>query len=97
MWGVVALVVLTAAAGIAAWAALRPDTRDTGTVERAIVDSLKKQGLTQGPVSIDCPSSVEWRVGETFNCLASDDTGSATITVTMKNDEGAYTWVAHRT
>jgi hypothetical protein len=56
-------------------------------IEAGIVDQADLD------VTVDCPSSIDWKAGEDFRCFAEADDGSRLrVTVYMENDEGEYAW-----
>ena len=59
-------------------------------LEAEITDSLEEE-VGQRPASIDCPDEVDVEEGGTFECaLTADDGSTATVVVTMTDDEGSY-------
>lgn len=65
---------------------------DMAALEKQIDTDLTQQ--IDAPVEIDCPSSIEWRVGEDFKCTATVDGQTTLITVSMQNKDGEYVWQA---
>lgn len=65
---------------------------DMTALESSIEDDLGDQVEDPG-VTVDCPDTIEWRVGETFRCIATDSADQrARVTVHMENDAGEYYW-----
>ena len=65
------------------------------SIETGIELDLMAQ--SEEAVTVDCPSSIEWDTGDSFNCIATVGPGNATdekyrVVVDMENDEGEYTW-----
>ena len=59
-------------------------------VEEDIADGLEEE-VGERPDSIDCPDEVEVEDGGTFECtLTAEDDSTATVEVTMTDDEGGY-------
>lgn len=68
---------------------------DMAAVESTIEDDLSEQ--IEQKVDLDCPDSIEWRVGGKFRCIAEDKRGErAQIVVHMESDQGDYTWAVTR-
>ena len=45
--------------------------------------------------TVDCPDSIDWSAGGTFQCLIRDGDGNPVgVTVTMGTDVGDVTWQA---
>lgn len=66
---------------------------DMAEVEDSIrVDLADQLDVPANSIDVECPQSIEWRVGEEFRCFAEDDTGRAKITVHMENEEGSFSW-----
>ena len=72
-------------------AACGTTTIDTDKAESEITKQLDKQ-VGKG-AKVSCPSDIEAKKGDTFNCTATDPDGNkATIVVTQKDDEGNVSW-----
>lgn len=71
-------------------------TQSTADIEQNIRGDLAKQlKVSKADLTIDCPDSIEWRVGEDFHCIAEDDQGNRVrVTVSMEANDGSYTWQA---
>lgn len=89
-----AAVVIVVAAAVGLWALLAPDERSTETIENGIHSWADENTARGGAIKVECPDPVEWRVGETFNCIVTQGKQSVRVVVTMENDQGATTWVA---
>ena len=84
----VALVAVVAVLGLSACS---PAEVDVKGLEKDIVSGTEDQ--TGQQVEVDCPDSVEWDTGGTFECdVTTDDGQEATAEVTMKNDDGDVAW-----
>jgi hypothetical protein len=85
---VVAVVLVVGAAAL--WLT-RPHYLDTGSVQRTVGTELSAR--TGGTVSVACPGEQRQRAGVEFACIATDTTGGhQTVTVTVADDSGRYTW-----
>lgn len=64
---------------------------DITMIESEIESGIRRQ--TDLTATVECPSSIDWEVGRTFNCIATASDGSrAAVEVTMENDDGDITW-----
>jgi len=63
---------------------------DMGRIERQIAFQMRQQGAVK-QVRVDCPTGVDWKPGETFDCTAFGGGQSAKITVLMEDDL-QYEW-----
>lgn len=88
-----AALVAVVVGGYLAWGLVRPDERSTTEIEQQIADWAESE-LGGGPVEVQCPDPIEWRVGETFNCIATQADATVGVAVTMENEDGAVTWRA---
>ncbi|HEY6744308.1 MAG TPA: DUF4333 domain-containing protein [Mycobacteriales bacterium] len=85
----VVAIVLVAGAG-ALWLT-RPRHLDTGSVQQTLSSELSTR--TGTAVSVSCPGDQRQRSGVRFACIATDTTGGhQTVTVTVSDDSGRYTW-----
>ena len=85
---VVAIVLVVGAAAL--WLT-RPRYLDTGSVQRTVSTELSARAGTA--VSVSCPCDQRRRSGVRFACIATDTTGGhQTVTVTVSDDSGRYTW-----
>ncbi|HST67792.1 MAG TPA: DUF4333 domain-containing protein, partial [Mycobacteriales bacterium] len=85
---VVAVVLVVGAAAL--WLT-RPRYLDTGSVQRTLATELSAR--TGVDVSVACPGEQRRRGGVRFACIATDTTGGhQTVTVTVSDDSGRYTW-----
>jgi hypothetical protein len=85
---VVAIVLVVGAAAL--WLT-RPRYLDTGSVQQTLSTELSAR--TGAAVSVSCPGDQRRRGGVRFACIATDTTGGhQTITVTVADDSGRYTW-----
>lgn len=66
-----------------------PREADIPEIEAKIASDLEAQAGTSG-VTVDCPESVRWEVGETFECTADDGVDSVTVVVRMTSDDGEW-------
>jgi hypothetical protein len=84
----VALVAVVAVLGLGACS---PTEVDIKGLEKDISSGTEEQ--TGQQVEVDCPDSVEWNTGGSFECdVITDDGQEATAEVTMKNDDGDVAW-----
>jgi hypothetical protein len=87
-----ALVVVAAlvAGAVLLWLT-RPRYVDASAVQQQITDQLTSR--LGGPVAVRCPGEQRRRAGVTFRCTATDNAGGRrTVTVTMVDNSGKYTW-----
>ncbi|MEU7060032.1 DUF4333 domain-containing protein [Streptomyces sp. NPDC046197] len=64
---------------------------DTSAVQRQIEQGVQQQ--TGTAVTVQCPSSVTVRTGESFQCVVTAQDGStAMATVTVQNSQGEFVW-----
>ncbi|MEW2082360.1 DUF4333 domain-containing protein [Streptomyces sp. NPDC005283] len=64
---------------------------DTGVVERQIEQGVQNKLGTA--VTVQCPSSVTVRTGESFQCVVQASDGSSAIAkVTIQNSQGDFVW-----
>lgn len=64
---------------------------------RIAVDLADQIDAKADQIDLNCPDSIEWRVGDEFRCYAEDDRGNRVqIVVHMENDEGDLTWEVAR-
>lgn len=65
---------------------------DMAQIERELAAGIHKQ--EQVDVTVECPSSVDWKPGGEFHCTADGLTviDPVRVTVSMENDDGEYTW-----
>jgi hypothetical protein len=88
--GLVIVTFVLVVGGAAGWLT-RPRYLDTGSVQQTL--SAELTARTGGPVSVRCPGDQRRRSGVTFGCIATDTTGGQqTVTVTVADDSGQYTW-----
>ena len=65
---------------------------DPYLVEQNIIATYANDGVS---VTVECPDPFVAKVGESRNCLVTDDYGeTAMAKVTVENREGYFTWVA---
>jgi hypothetical protein len=84
----VALVAGVAVLGLGACA---PSEVDIKGLEKEIASGTEEQ--TGEKVQVDCPDSVDWDTGGTFECDVTTDGGpETTAEVTMENDDGDVAW-----
>jgi hypothetical protein len=82
---------LVAAAAVLALGACAPSEVDIKGLEKEIASGTEEQ--TGQQVEVDCPDSVDWETGGSFECDVTTDGGQqATAEVTMKNDDGDVAW-----
>lgn len=81
--GVLLLLPITACGGEA----------DIPAIEDEIETWAREDLNARGRITADCPDSMEWRTGDDFHCILTDQTGSVRVTVTMENDAGDVTWM----
>lgn len=84
--------VVILAGGLVVWKVYSDsqDQADIPAIEQAIEDDQADQGYD---VTVDCPDSIDWEVGEDFHCIVEDgEGGHYTATVSMENDAGDVTW-----
>lgn len=99
-WHLIALAVFVAVCiggGVAAWALLRDEESiDTSEIEDAIrIDAAAQGDISADDITVTCPATIEWRVGEAFRCIAEDaDDNRVRITVYMESKDGSYSWSA---
>ncbi len=85
---VVAIVLVIGAAAL--WLT-RPRYLDTGGVQQTLSNELAAR--TGSAVRVSCPGDQRQRRGVEFACIATDTTGGhQTVTVTVADDSGRYTW-----
>jgi hypothetical protein len=85
------VVVLVLLGGGAALYLTRPRYVDTGSVARTISADLSARG--GAAVTVSCPGDQRLRSGAKFACIATDTTGGKqTVTVTLVDGSGKYTW-----
>lgn len=72
-------------------------SESTQEIEQAIQKDMAKQlDMKPSKLTVDCPTTITWRVGEDFHCVAEADPGARVrVTVTMESDDGSYTWEAN--
>jgi hypothetical protein len=88
--GLVVVAVVLVAGAAALWLT-RPRYLDTGSVQRTLSTELSAR--TDTPVTVRCPDDQRRRGGVRFACIATDTTGGhQTVTVTVADDSGRYTW-----
>jgi hypothetical protein len=64
---------------------------DIGGLEEEIASGIEDQ--TGTAVTVDCPDEVKIEAGNTFDCTATDESGTTgTVRVTQKDDEGNVEW-----
>lgn len=64
---------------------------DMAAIEDEIAADLSKQ--VDVKATVDCPDTMEWRVGDEFYCqatIAKEPAGR--VSVAMQNDAGEYYW-----
>ena len=71
----------------------------TDTEDSRLAIEAKLRDTAELPVDVECPSTVDWKPGSDFNCIATGQSGAkdeATlrIVVSMENNEGEYTFYA---
>jgi hypothetical protein len=67
-------------------------TMDPSIIEQNISDKYAESSVN---VTVECPDPFVAKVGESRNCLVTDDYGTTAMAkVTIENSEGAFTWVA---
>jgi Domain of unknown function (DUF4333) len=84
------LAILPLAAALAL-AACGSKVINTDKAETEIEKGLKQQLHLQN-VSVDCPSNVKAKKGDTFNCTAKSGKQTAKILVTQEDDNGRIRW-----
>ena len=83
------LVLPVIAAGALAFAGCGDKKLDTDKLEGKIKDGIEQQVSGVKIKSVDCPSDVKVKKGDTFNCKATTNSGqSANVKVTQQDDEG---------
>lgn len=88
--GLVVVAIVLVAGGAGLWLT-RPHYLDTGSVQQTLSDELSAR--TGVAVTVSCPGDQRQRSGVRFACIATDTTGGRqTITVTVSDDSGRYTW-----
>lgn len=88
--GLVVVAIVLVAGGAALWLT-RPHHLDTGSVQQTLSDELSAR--TGVAVSVSCPGDQRQQRGVRFACIATDTTGGhQTVTVTVSDDSGRYTW-----
>jgi Domain of unknown function (DUF4333) len=88
--GLVVVAIVLVVGGAAMWLA-RPRYLDTGSVQRTL--SAQLSARTGVAVSVACPGGQRQRGGVRFACIATDNTGGhQTVTVTVSDESGRYTW-----
>lgn len=90
--GLAALVIFAVVGVI--WNAAQKDERPTGEIADQIKTWAEENTPGGAAFDVSCPDPVEWKVGGTFHCIASQGRHSARVTVTMENDAGTVTWLA---
>lgn len=67
---------------------------DMPGVEGQIRDDLAEQlDINPDRLTLDCPSTIDWRPGDEFRCFAEDKRGNRRqVVVHMENDKGEITW-----
>jgi hypothetical protein len=63
---------------------------DIPAIESEIAAQIEDQADVA--VTVDCPSSVDWRVGETFNCVVESVDGDRAMAEVQMEKDGEYTW-----
>lgn len=98
-WQIVAIVaaVIVAVLGAAATAVevfSRDSSVEVDDIAASIQDEMiEKLDAQPGDLSVECPATIEWRVGEAFHCVAEDTDGTTVrVTVHMESKDGSYTW-----
>jgi hypothetical protein len=82
---------LIAATVLVGLSACAPAEVDINGLEKEIASGTKEQ--TGRAVEVECPDSVDWNTGGTFQCDVTTEGGeAATAEVTMKNDDGDVVW-----
>lgn len=88
--GLVVVAIVLVVGGAALWLT-RPRYLDTGSVQQTV--SAELSARTGAAVSVSCPGDQRRRSGIRFACIATDTTGGhKTVTVTVSDDSGRYTW-----
>ena len=64
---------------------------DTGKAEDAIEKGIREQTGAK-EVRVDCPSDVEAKKGDTFECRATVAGETAPVSVTQQDDDGNIRW-----
>ncbi|CAB4547284.1 MAG: DUF4333 domain-containing protein [Actinobacteria bacterium] len=65
---------------------------DPNIIEQNIIDTYAKSSVN---VSVECPDPFVAKVGESRNCLVTDEYGTTAMAkVTVENADGVFTWVA---
>jgi hypothetical protein len=63
---------------------------DTDTVEKSITSNLKADLAVDA--TVECPDDITWETGKTFTCTIEGVKGMSGATVSMKNDDGGYSY-----
>jgi Domain of unknown function (DUF4333) len=88
--GLVVVAIVLVVGGAAVWLT-RPRFLDTGSVQRTLSTELSTR--TGAAVTVSCPGDQRRRAGVQFACIATDTAGGhQTVTVTVSDDSGRYTW-----
>jgi hypothetical protein len=88
--GALLVLAVLVAGGALLWLT-RPRYLDPAAVQRQIADQLTAR--LGGPVAVSCPGDQRQRAGVTFRCRATDNAGGRrTVTVTVVDNSGKYTW-----
>lgn len=83
------LVLPVLALGALAFAGCGDKKLDTDKLEGKIKDGIEKQVSGVKIKSVDCPSDVKVKKGDTFNCKATTQSGqTANVKVTQQDDKG---------
>ena len=67
-------------------------TLDSDGLERELKTDLEGE-LAATITSVDCPSDIEVKTGDTFTCTAQEESGTSfTLEVTQSDDKGNVAW-----
>jgi hypothetical protein len=88
--GALLVAAVLAAGGVLRWLT-RPAYLDSAAVQRQLSDQVTAR--LGGPVAVACPGDQRRESGVTFRCSATDSAGGRrTVTVTVVDNSGKYTW-----
>ena len=66
-------------------------TLDTGDLESDLArDAAQRVGVSADQIQVDCPEDIEVEEGKTFDCTASLEDETVTMTVELLDDDGHY-------